>query len=503
MGQGYVSIPCTKSNPCELCGRTDYCYVGDYGTNKVRFCVTHRSPEVTAGGQLFHLTKITEGNYSAYIDDEYRQKSRREWMEEQRRSNPNWVERGYQKRPKMKPVADIPKKKEYVTIDEIAPLSNKLLHEVYSYLLDLLYLEPEHKTALLDEWNAGIENKLGEKILKQWPIRSLPMNDVARKNANIKLHNRTREDIVVQLVSRFRSLRGVPGFYLETRQYKDQSGKTYTQTRWQMVSLSGIVFPEYDSKGYIYRLRIGDEHPVLEEYEKDDFGNYIYYTNAKNEQKHSICATYTWNYRTGEWFRNPKNGHGEIVWSKQKGIFKVTLNKKGYPVIDGKVNGKYKNFSSRKDETRETADEYQVFNAYPEGTRSGSNTSLYCKDGDDFRFVYITEGEKKAMVMNMLLNCPVISIPGVNTYGKIFENEYGSERSMFDFLLSKGMQCIIIVFDADKAVNDAVLASEAGAVQRCLEHGVMTCVGEWNLAFGKGADDVLIQGNRFKYVQKK
>lgn len=502
-----TSIPCTRTNPCVICGKTDYCWVGDYGVSKIHFCGRIHDSEILSGGRRYILKSITPQNYAAYEDEEQKAQNLELWKEEQRRTNPDWIEKGRRTHKKQSnTVANAPIVKDRVVVDEILPLSNEALNEIYSYLLELLVLEPEHQQALLKEWNAGIEKGLGEKLLKQWSIRSLPMNDRARKNSRVQLENKTRKQIINAMVKRFKSLRGVPGFYME----KDQSGYYHpgetqeNRMHWQMSNISGIVYPQYDTHGNIYRLRIGDEHPVIKEYAKDSNGNYLYYTDKDGKQKNVISATYEWNYYTGEWFRiSADRKEKELVWSNQKRIFKVTLNDKGYPIVDGKPDGKYKNFSSRKDMNKEEKDKILVYNRYPEGTRSGSQVSLYCKKGDNYSFVYVTEGEKKAMVMNMILGCPVIALPGVNCYNKLFEADNMPDgKSMFDYLLVMGMKCIIIVFDADKAVNDMVLSSEAGAVQLCREKGVMTWVGEWNLAFGKGADDILIQGNRFNLIEK-
>lgn len=492
MGKGYISHPCTKRQPCIICGKTDHCFSGDYGQDGIlHFCSKERAAEVFAGGERYILKQVTSGNYGAYESATQMEENKRRWMEEQRRTNPNWVEYGSRKRTSrpQKPI-DVPKRKEWRVIDEIAPLKNSQLHQIYSYLLEMLVLEPEHKKALLSEWNAGIDPKLGEKILSKWTIKSLPMNDAARQCSRQQLNNPTRRELIDQLVKRFHSLRGVPGFYM---------GK---DGRWKMSDISGIIYPVYDANGNIYRLRIGDEHPRIEEYAKDDAGNYLY--ECKNGKKTNIIkGTYSFDYRTGEWFFSPENGDKRIVWSNQKEIYEVKIGPKGYPEgIDGKIDGKYKNFSSRSDRKKETATEILAYNYYSEGTRSGSQISLYSKSGNDYRFVYVTEGEKKAMVLNEILGCPVIALPGVQTYSKLFEAEYQSDRSMVQFLMDQGMQFMIIVYDADKKVNETVLSSESNAVQMCKENGVSTLIGEWNPAFGKGADDMLIQGNRFQYIEK-
>ena len=40
---------------------------------------------------------------------------------------------------------------------------------------------------------------------------------------------------------------------------------------------------------------------------------------------------------------------------------------------------------------------------------------------DDYTVCYITEGEKKSLFANHVLHAPVVSLPGVNSFGKVLE----------------------------------------------------------------------------------
>ena len=61
------------------------------------------------------------------------------------------------------------------------------------------------------------------------------------------------------------------------------------------------------------------------------------------------------------------------------------------------------------------------------------------------------------------------------------------------------MKAIIVVYDSDKAVNDAVLAAEQTVITQCKERGILVYSANWNPMFGKGADDVLIIGKTFEF----
>ena len=106
------------------------------------------------------------------------------------------------------------------------------------------------------------------------------------------------------------------------------------------------------------------------------------------------------------------------------------------------------------------------------------------------------------MVINMLLNCPAISLPGVQTFNLLFKKEYLKDKSVIDFLLSKGLKGIIICYDADKATNPLVSSSEESLIISCLKENIRTFVGEWDLSDGKGVDDILIKGIKIKYSER-
>ena len=58
------------------------------------------------------------------------------------------------------------------------------------------------------------------------------------------------------------------------------------------------------------------------------------------------------------------------------------------------------------------------------------------------------------------------------------------------------MRLLVIAYDADKSENLKVLQAEQKAVCMFLEKGIKIAIGEWNPAFGKGLDDILVAGIR-------
>ena len=89
------------------------------------------------------------------------------------------------------------------------------------------------------------------------------------------------------------------------------------------------------------------------------------------------------------------------------------------PVRPRKEKNKYHNFSSFYETS---ADGIHFVNTFKNGCRSGSHPSLYAVPSrDDYTVCYITEGEKKSLFANHVLHAPVVSLPGVNSFGKVLE----------------------------------------------------------------------------------
>lgn len=197
-------------------------------------------------------------------------------------------------------------------------------------------------------------------------------------------------------------------------------------------------------------------------------------------------------------------------WSftaRSSGIFIPILDFKGriyrlrirldYPERDedGKEKNKYNNFSSSYTKQDDAGDYY---NAFDKGCSAGNHIGFYSKEDDDFTVCYITEGEKKALYANYELHCPVISVPGVNSFRKILEIlEEGTH--VMDYLRARGCKIIIVAYDADKVINEAVLYYEQRLIQFLHEYDFEIAVANWNFGFGKGLDDILKVGVRPNY----
>lgn len=167
------------------------------------------------------------------------------------------------------------------------------------------------------------------------------------------------------------------------------------------------------------------------------------------------------------------------------------------PEVDenGKEKNKYNNFSSFRESA---APDGSLVNAYRKGCRSGSHIGLYeNREKDDYTVCYVTEGEKKSLYANYVLHNPVISVPGVNSFKKILEPIDSS--NVLDYLFAKGCRVIVIAYDSDKFVNEAVLMYESKLAHLLMGRGFQIALAGWNPGFGKGLDDILALNVRPTY----
>ena len=314
------------------------------------------------------------------------------------------------------------------------------------------------------EWDSLRNEQIFDKICKNWGIKSLPPQDALRFSSKEQLENKSRKAIMEELVKQVGEPKGVPGFY----QRKDG--------RWTIYDyLSGIIYPVFDSHNNIVRLRIADDYPKVE-------GNF----NGKEGIFRYLRET----EKVGPtgWYFIDEMKNPTFVWGYGRSDNKIPLNQKGLP--NGKVVGKYKNLTSTIIKNEDGKQKNILLN----GSYSGSHISLYMKPGDNMSVVYVTEGEKKAMVANLMLNCPCISLPGVASFSKLFNNEEGYSTSIMEELRKMGMELAVLVYDSDKNNNISVLKFEKNAVKKFLDEGYKLAIGEWNPAWGKGLDDVLLAG---------
>lgn len=177
-------------------------------------------------------------------------------------------------------------------------------------------------------------------------------------------------------------------------------------------------------------------------------------------------------------------------WSKKQ-IEEFNIAQKKAP--------KYLNFSSFK----EGIIDGKVVNLLNSGTRSGSLVSYFFNEDDEFETVIITEGDKKAKAVNLLRKMPCVSLPGVSTYNKLFDEDNLSGVPDIVKLKSKGLKRAIICYDADKKNNKDVKKAEHELVKKLEEHEIEVYIGTWDIEDGKGIDDLLLCGKVPKLLKLK
>ncbi len=458
-----ISHNCKIGRPCKICGKPDYCNWVEFSSgDTLEYChrVSGEKGDTVQGklGGLFRCKRVTQDGFYVWEPIEQYERNLKEFLQ----TNASTFKSGKGGHPKMAAVKHV----EPLPIENVSPLAHPdRLNEVNRTFLSLLLLENRHALILREEWDK--QPGLFDRIIARYPIRSIPPQDHVRISSGEPYQNRLRKQIMKELIQKVGIPEGVPYFY------EGKNGE------WTFDALSGICYPIYDSKGRIVRLRVADDHPKVEGKYQEKEGVYYY-------RKDEMGTGWYFAPLCGEQVDYSKR---ELVWS-YKGDKKITLNQKGYP--QGKVKGKYKNCTSFIEKRVRDEKGEHIVNLLNKGCQSGSHLSVYTKEGDDPAVVYATEGEKKALVANMLLNVPVISIPGVSSFGKLFMPEEGEKISLMDALRKKGMELTVLVYDADKNQNALVLKSEESAVKRFLSEGLKIAIGEWNPSWGKGLDDVLL-----------
>lgn len=448
-----TKYPVTAANPCKICGKPDYCFYLVFENNStVHYCARTEEDEILNGNGhfLWRYSKDTNiGEYHCY---------------QEKTEVDAWRASIVQK---IGPERSRPVALTHKTATGSKPIKGEVLVEknldrldaIYSRLLQYLVLEEQDTQRLRKDWNKPTTGDLFSKVLANYPIRSLPPADWIRKKNGFKrrLISPFRSDIANRVAQEFGDISNIPGFY------QDQYG-------WNFSGSEGIIFPVYQ-EGKLIRLRVRESFPMIKGSFQGEEGIFIH--------KYAKDGEELWYFR--------REGSEELVYSNSKQL--IFLKDDGCP--KGKAAGKYKNLSS----VYEKKQGEELLNGYGRGSRSGSHYSLYDKGVSNYSVVYFTEGEKKAIIANMLLQVPVVSLPGTGTFEKLFEEPEG-RKSLVEYLLQKGMKMAVIAYDADKSENVKVLNSEKAAIQRFLSKGIQISVGEWNAGFGKGLDDILVQGVR-------
>lgn len=479
-----IMIRMSARNRCPLCGGSDYCMIMDYGPEqgKVYWCrKTLNKGDVIAGGKTYSYICTKDQNTNPTLCDSfnlYREKEveiylREKWIAEKMQEDAVFAKRYLEKHPEYRSSAMIPEPAAlrestsmYKADAREAALSNKELDARYRYFLSLLVLEDKHRQRLLEEWKSPVYPSIGEQLLGEYPIKSLPPIDKVRfsEGCQEKFHNPTRKFLVKKMCQKFGTCRGIPGFFLRSGLYWDTRPE---EERWTFLECEGILFPAYDAKGYLYRLRLKDDFPSFRIKEPDLF----FGTEGEFLHGYDEKGLHTWIYYPKAENVKPHVVHGAGTTPK------IQLKEDGCPAI-GKPQNKYKAFATRK------------------GCFSGAAYSVY---GMKFsKVVLFTEGEKKGMVASTVKNIPVVHVPGVGNW-KIIFNPDETGTSLWDKLVANGMEVAVICYDADKSEKKEVANAERNFLNHIREDGrIKPYVGEWSGRFDKGLDDILLMGLDFK-----
>ena len=446
-----------RLHPCEICGRTD----GDFrlyleNGYTLHWCFREMEERIFYGGKSFVRTGQKQTSialYSIYMEEgEYeaqRKEQKKQWMEEHR-IVPGRRQKDEEGWWKMYGVTNAMVDKESRTVyekEEDLLADAERLDTVYRTFLSLLQVEIKHYDKLSKEW--GNETA---QIMYKWMIKSIPPTDYQRIRSGEEYFNSFRKRIMERLIEKVGEPKYVPGFYQNSK------------GNWSFSALSGIAYPIYDPFGRIIRIRICDDYP-------DYDGSY---ENMPGTFHH------TWEEGMHRWgFFVKKTGEEIILPSGM--------------VPSGKAKNKYKNLSSYVEQKNEETK--HIENALRYGARAPARAGLFFSEGDSFETINATEGEKKSIVANRIMHRPTIALPGVGTWSVMFQPDadFGG-RTFFDILLEKGMKKLVVMYDADKCENERVLRAETDFVKNLKKHCITVCVGEWNAVWGKGLDDILIQG---------
>ncbi len=466
---------CKPSRRCKICGKPDYCnWIEFPNGDTLEYCkrLTGNIGDTTIGqdGSMYTLKKKVEckngyGEFSVWESSEQLERNKKEYIEKLKAEGKYVPRKDFNKRNKgqmVESAAPLPKRNNKA-VNSAEKAEPARLNEVFRTFLSLLVLEEKHKDVLRLEW----DEEMLQALVKTWNIKSVPPEDKLRFSSKEKLQNDSRKRIMEELIKKVGEPKGVPGFY------RRKDGV------WTFCYLSGIAYPIVNSHNEIVGLEIGNDYPTVEKVVKDEkVSEYRYFTSEQGTGWHEIPRVEgVYDYKKAS-----------LVWEYGSDLNKIALTQKNLPI--GKVNGKYKPFFSEKLKTEDG----RLYNVYDQGCSGGSPASLYVKDGDDLSVVYVTEGAKKAMVANYVMNIPVIMLSGVGKFGILFEKESGYPTSVVDELGKRGAKLYVIAYDADKNSNILVLNAEKSLVKMALQKGLKIAVAEWNASWGKGLDDILLTG---------
>ena len=451
----------SRSHPCEICGRTDgdFRLILDNGYT-LHWCFRSDDERIAFGGNTYVRTGQKQTNialYSIYMEEgEYnaQQAERKEqWLKEHnikpgksRRDDEGWWSMYGCSKAGSEPPKIIPKRVVYEPAEEQIADADRL-NQVYRTFLSILRVEEKHRQKLAKEWGEATKN-----MMSQWNIKSIPPVDFQRMKSAERFVNFSRKRILNELIAEVGEPKYVPGFY-----------QTVKGT-WAFSGMSGIAYPIYDTNKRIIRIRVCDDYPDYDGKWEGEAGTFHHQWEDGNHK---------WTFIGKE--------------TKETIVLPAGVNP------TGKAKNKYKNFSSfserRNEETK------KIENALKFGAKAPARAGIYFSEGDSFEVVNATEGEKKSIVANRIMHRPTIALPGVGTWSVLFspDKDLGG-KSFFDILVEKGMKKLVVMYDADKNENERVMRAEQDFIENLKKRSVTVCVGEWNEVWGKGLDDILIQG---------
>lgn len=426
-----------RHNICPICGHADWCGfypVGD-GYEQI-VCKRNKEQQNVIG---------CDGNFYVFVCETRSGNARFEEAGQRQRRIERWKEENSFKKESFKEYH--PQKKQKTVVDSVTVKSNKELDKIYRALLDLLVLDDVHKSYLKQEgWS--------EDLIEQNHIKSFPEKDFIRfKYNNWYSKNPYRKTVAKRLIEQFGTdaLLGVPGAF------QDKKGE------WTFTGRKGILFPVYDTDGYLYRLRI-----------RMDF---------MDTNRELVKGNPDWYEEAGK----------KYFLTVMKGFYTEENGEKIYL----ETGGKYRNFSSFYLNDEEYKKGF-IVNDYKNGCEAENQLGVYMNPSRDNMYIcYVTEGEKKGIFANNIMRAPFISVPGVNSWRKLIEGKKG-ER-IIDRLKERGVRMFLIAYDADKTVNEAVLENEQKVIEALKQEGFAIGIAEWDMFYGKGIDDLLLNGKMPDY----
>lgn len=457
MANGYIEV--SKREPCPICGTGDYCChkPAEDGFGEVYICKRFTdarvinpggdTPSKTDGG-FYLLLNVSKDGYGIYREASDVKAARdagfKVWQKGT--DNANAVRGPGASAKELIPVG----------INEIA--DDTTLDKFYRELIHRFPLTKHDEEYLLKEgWPL--------KLIRESNLCHFPVEDWKRgwqKNCKYLPEDTSqkRAAAVCEIIEKLGEPAGIPGFYIHT----DKKGDKY----WDLFTRSGIGFPLPNQKKEIVRIRVRM--------------NFL-----------DVCKTYEKDPANGIFFRGEDNKRRFVSWGGVKreefdGTL-VTEKDRKY-----RCSGKYRGLSSF--EQQNNYEEGTYTNRFENGTEGTNIVGLVENDGDNKFMCILTEGEKKAYLGNYTLKAPFVIVPGVNSYGKLFDTRVG--KNILEHLVNEGVEVFAIAFDADKYENPMVMRSERGLALRLLSAGLKPATLGWDKAYGKGLDDCIVHHGQFK-----